>query len=58
MECPRCGTQLKLTDGWYPTYNDPDNSGFAPLAEPYCPKCKDEHKDQNDTYHKSKGLMI
>lgn len=36
--CKTCGGS-KMTDGWYPTYNDPDNSGMHPEAEP-CPDCQ------------------
>ena len=39
MECEKCGTKMELSGGWIPTYNDPDNSGLAPTAEPYCPQC-------------------
>jgi hypothetical protein len=37
-ECQTCGGS-KMTAGWYPTYNDPDNSGMHPEAEP-CPDCQ------------------
>lgn len=37
--CQDCGTVMKLSSGWVPTYNNPDNGGSAPPAEPYCPKC-------------------
>lgn len=33
-----CGGS-KMTDGWRPTYNDPDNSGMHPEVEP-CPDCQ------------------
>jgi hypothetical protein len=50
MKCRRCGTKMLLGEGWVPTYNDPDNSGLAPSAEPYCPQCDDhgvgEHEQQ------------
>lgn len=36
--CKTCGGS-KMTDGWYPTYNDPDNSEMHPEAEP-CPDCQ------------------
>jgi hypothetical protein len=29
---------IGMTDGWIPTYNDPDNSGLNPTAEPIYPK--------------------
>lgn len=40
--CVACGTKLILSDGWTPSYNDPDNGGLAPMAEPFCPKCEAE----------------
>jgi hypothetical protein len=30
---------MQLSAGWYPTPQDPDNAGMAPMAEPFCPKC-------------------
>ncbi len=36
--CKTCGGS-KMTPGWYPTYNDPDNIGLHPEAEP-CPACQ------------------
>jgi hypothetical protein len=43
--CQKCGTKMELSEGWTPTYNDPDNAGMVPEAEPYCPKC-DGHNAQ------------
>jgi len=37
-----CGKKLILSDGWTPSYNDPDNGGLAPMAEAFCPKCEAE----------------
>ena len=37
--CRVCGAELKLGDGWMPTYADPDNNAVADPAEPFCPKC-------------------
>ena len=44
--CVACGTKLILSDGWTPSYNDPDNAGLAPMAEPFCPKCEAESLQQ------------
>jgi hypothetical protein len=30
---------MELSDGWYPTPQDPGNAGMAPMAEPFCPRC-------------------
>jgi hypothetical protein len=38
--CPHCGLPMSLSDGWVPSYNDPDNASGAPEAEPYCPTCE------------------
>lgn len=40
LYCSFCKTRLILSDGWIPTYNNPDNSNSAPIAEPFCPKCE------------------
>lgn len=41
--CDHCGGEMALTDGWVPTYSNPDNQGCNPSAEPYCPKCDAPH---------------
>lgn len=35
-------TDLELSDGWTPSYNNPDNHNCDPESEPYCPKCQPE----------------
>jgi len=37
--CDNCGRGMELSSGWSPSFSDPDNSGLAPEAEPYCPVC-------------------
>jgi len=33
---------MAFTDGWHPTYNNPDNHNLDPASEPYCPICDKE----------------
>ena len=40
--CLKCGTKLEMTDGWYPSYNNPDNHNLDPVSELHCPKCEIE----------------
>ena len=42
MNCPVCGTKMKLSKGWVPTYNNPDNQDLEYSAEPFCPNCDNE----------------
>ena len=37
--CSKCDTRLEMSDGWVPSFNDPDNSGLVEASEPFCPKC-------------------
>jgi len=46
--CIVCGTNLILSTGWVPSYNDPDNSGLAPMEEPFCPKCEADAQLEED----------
>ena len=39
LKCEKCGTAMELSDGWTPSYNNPDNHNMDPESEPYCPKC-------------------
>lgn len=39
-KCAACGTKLILSDGWAPSYNDPDNASGAQEAESMCPRCE------------------
>jgi len=41
---------MELSDGWVPSYNDPDNAGLAPEAEPYCPKCDELERENMRNY--------
>ena len=45
MNCHKCGGKMELSDGWYPTYNNPDNANFDEVAEPYCPTCDQQPAD-------------
>ena len=38
--CPSCGG-CGITDGWVPSYSNPDNSGGHPEAAPCCTHLKD-----------------
>lgn len=42
--CKTCGGS-KMTDGWHPTFNDPDNAGMHPETEP-CPDCQPAKKGE------------
>ena len=50
MKCEKCGTKMLMSEGWVPTYSNPDNFGLDTSAEPYCPKCDGdgEHNPQED----------
>lgn len=41
---------MRLTDGWVPSYNDPDNASGAPEAEPYCPMCDELERENLRNY--------
>lgn len=33
---------MELSDGWTPSYGNPDNAGMDQEAYPYCPSCDEE----------------
>ncbi len=47
MNCKICGGKMLMSDGWVPSYSDPDNAGMAPEAEPFCPKCEADFEREN-----------
>lgn len=38
--CLRCGGLLQISEGWTPSYYNPDNANFERVAETFCPKCE------------------
>lgn len=50
LSCPQCGLPMKLSDGWIPSYNDPDNASGSPEAEPHCPTCDELERENLRNY--------
>lgn len=39
MKCEKCSSELEYTDGWTPSYYNPDNNNIDVEAEPFCLVC-------------------
>lgn len=39
MKCEKCSSELEYTDGWIPSYYNPDNHNLDVAAEPFCLVC-------------------